>query len=223
MAGDDKVLSKEDAAKVKVDLPPAGAAREDELLRRIDALEQRLAEKSEDAGQVPSRFLEPDREIQSAISKNYLDIGSDNPMYKTCWVNYVNINGKQVWDKKVDGWRVATVEDFPEAKDMRREDNTIRVGDTLLMFIRIDDYVRLENKQADRRRKQQFGLDQAVHEIANNNPGVFKVQSGSMDSIEPDLARTMESRATNAAARTVAAKHIGNRMKTGTIPGIPNR
>lgn len=228
-ANETTIFSKDELDGVTPDtnLPPAGAARNEELAKRTDILEQKAEELSENRGVIPEKFLDPEteREIQYDMSRGYMDIGADNPNFKTCWVNYVNLNGQKVWEKKAQGWKTATPDDFPEARHMSREDNTIRVGDVLLMFIRIDHYLRIQQGEDLKRRRQQFGHEQAIHDLAARNPGVFKsVNIGETSNMPDGLGQTIESRASATDyARKVAAKHIGNQMKTGTIPGIKNR
>jgi len=152
-------------------LPPAGHARREELAKRTDQLEEQAETQYADRGAIPADtpVLDPEqnREIQFNIRKGYLNIGADNPLYKTKWVNYVNTNAQKVWEAKDLGWMVATPEIFPEAADLRREDNTIRVGDVMLMYIRIDEYLQIEQNEALKRQRQQFGVEAEIHDLAS--------------------------------------------------------
>ena len=208
-------------------LPAAGQARNEEMAKRTDNLEEQAETKYADVGAIPkdSPVLDPEqnREIQDHIYKSHLDIGTDHPYLKTKWVNYVNQQGSMVWKEKAQGWQVATMAEFPEARDLVREDNTIRIGDVLLMCIRMDEYFKLEKKEKDKSIRQQYGIESDIHNLAAKYPDVFKnVHTDSSGGVPADIMNIVEGRATrqNAASRT-AAKHLGNQMKQGTIPGVP--
>jgi hypothetical protein len=214
-------------------LPPKGHEQREELKRREDNLQQQIEEQTPDAGAIPHDHdaLNPERnrEIQHAMSKDYLTIGANHPYLKTKWVNYVNLNGQKVWEAKADGWMVATQHEFPEAKELTREDNTIRIGDVLLMCIRMDEYFRIEQREKDKRLRQQFGVEAEIHDFAKRNPRAFAGavtpelgESGHISQTTRSAIDSAESRAdARSAARKTAAQHLGNRMKQGTIPGVP--
>lgn len=213
-------LKPEQAAQVEPNLPPLGAARDDLLAQRTDALAEAAETQTPDTGKIPERFLEPDREIQSDIENDYMNIGSNNPLYKTCWVNFANLNGQMIWKKKAQGWQVATPEVFPEAEHLCKADNTIRVGDVLLMFIRIDFYQKLIAKEEENRRRQQYGLDSSVYELANKHPNIFKnVSTDDNPTLNPQTQELVEKRR---GATKSAINAIGQQMKSPNgVPGIP--
>lgn len=205
-------------------LPPAGHDRREELKRRDDALAQQGETQYADAGTIPAHILEPDHNTQNTIRRSYLDIGTDHPLYKTKWVNYANLNGQMVWQAKSDGWAVATVKEFPEAKSMQKEDGSIRVADVILMFIRIDEHLKLEQREATKRLRQQYGVEAEIHDIAAKHPEVFKnVHTPELTGGVPEgTLKTMEARAAlRRSAVTTAARHVGNLMKQGPLPGVP--
>ena len=210
-------------------LPPAGFERNEELLRRIDALEQKAEAQYADRGAVPHDHdaLNPERnrEIQHDIHRGHMAIGFNHPIYVTKWVNYVNHNSFMVWQAKDEGWKVATVDIFPEAADSGciRADNTIRVGDVLLMYIRKDDHFMLLERDKKKRLRQQYGIEVEIHDIARKHPSVFNSIGSTEDGgIDDRTLNVMERRASRqSAARQVAARHLGNKMKQGIVPGIP--
>ena len=212
-----------------VDLPPAGAVRREVLAERTDLLEQAGEEQFADRGAIPhdSPVLRPEenREIQQHIHKSHLDIGADHPFLKTKWVNWKNQEGQMIWQAKSDGWNVATIKEFPEAKGLQKEDGTIRVADVLLMCIRLDAFLQLINREAQKRIRQQYGIESDIHQLAAKYPDVFKnVHTELSGGVPEDIMNVVESRATRrSAAHRVAAKTLGNQMKTGTIPGVPIR
>ena len=218
------------AANPESALPPAGHERREELKRRTDDLEQQADEKYADVGKIPEDALAPDREIQSHIRKSHLEIGTDHPYLKTKWVNYVNQNGSMVWQAKSEGWSVASVVEFPEAADLKREDGTIRVGDVLLMCIRIDQYLLNEKRAEAKRLRQQYGVEAEIHDLAANvnraeGKEVFgQISTPEVTGVNEDLLNTIEQRASRQqSARRTALRHIGNKMKGGTLPGVPIR
>lgn len=205
-------------------LPPAGDARTEELKKREDNLEEQAEAKYVDAGAIPKHMLEPDYDIQSDIRKSYLDIGTNHPLYVTKWVNYVNQNGMMVWQAKADGWIVATAKEFTEAVDMQKADGTIRVGDVLLMFIRKDDHLHLVKREDAKRIRQQYGVEAEIHDLAertNRREGreVFsKVETPEITGgVSDGRMETIQKRA----AVNTAARHVGNLMKKGPLPGAP--
>lgn len=210
-------------------LPPAGHTRDEELKKRTDALEEKAESQFVDRGAIPhdSSVLDPsqNREIQSHIRKSHLEVGIDHPYLKVKWVNWKNLEGTKVWEAKADGWMVATSHEFPEAKDMVREDGTIRIGDVMLMCIRMDEYLKLEQREKDKRLRQQYGIESEIRALAARNPSVFKeVHSSESGGIPDKYMSTMESNASRQAdARRTVARHLGNKMKQGTVPGLPVR
>jgi len=216
-------------------LPPAGYKRDEELAKRHDDLQEAAELKADEneVGAIPNNHdafnPERNREIQHAIHKHYLDIGTDSLQYKTKWVNYVNLNAQKVWEAKSDGWQVATVREFPEAREMGavREDNTIRVGDVMLMFITIDQHRALDEKQRQKRLRQQYGVEADIHDLAertNSRQGqaVFAGVSTPHIGVTGKISESTSQRpGVSSAARKVALNHLGNKMKQGTIPGVP--
>jgi len=216
-------------------LPPAGYKRDEELTKRHDDLQEAAELKAEEneVGAIPADHdafnPERNREIQHAIHKHYLDIGTDSLQYKTKWVNYVNANAQKVWEAKTDGWQVATVREFPEAREMGavREDNTIRVGDVILMFMPIEQHRILDEKQRQKRLRQQYGVEAEIHDLAertNSRQGqaVFAGVSTPNIGVTGKISEsTSQQPGVSSVARKVALNHLGNKMKQGTIPGVP--
>lgn len=216
------IFSQEEIAAAN--LPPAGHEQREELKRREDTLAQQAETQYADSGAIPAEMVQPDHNMQNTLRRSYLDIGSNHPLYKTKWVNCININGQMIWQAKADGWMIATSKEFPEARDMSKEDGSIRVGDTLLMFIRHDQHFLLEQREANKRLRQQYGVEADIHDIAKKYPDVFKnVHTPEITGgIPDDMLKTMEARnARRSAAVNLAARHIGNKMKTGVIPDVP--
>ena len=197
-------------------LPPPGQQRREELARRKDALEEQAEKKYADAGRIDPKVLEPDRELQSQIRNNYLEIDI-GPAFMVKWVNYVSQNGSAVWQAKIDGWQVVTADMLVDKIDfgLVKEDNTLRVGDVLAMFIRKDQHLLLERKRAEKQLRQQYGAESELHEIVGKHSKALQIRDTTTD---PNLMNRIKQRA---AASQVAVNHLGNKLKQGTIPGVP--
>lgn len=202
-------------------LPPPGQERREVLAERKDTLEEKAENSGVETGKIPEHLLEPDREIQDMIQKDYLAIGINHPYLKTKWVNYVNQHGTKIWEEKAKGWVVIDsnlIHEFPDAKDFQREDGTIRVGDVLLMCMRIDRYQQMQEREKEQQRRQQFGVEAEVHALAEKHGDIFKnVHTDNTGTIPANVRSRMESQA----ASKTAVRHIGNKMKEGAVPGIP--
>lgn len=216
-------------------LPPAGYQRDELLKERQDNLEEaaETVANAQEVGAIPHDHdaLNPDRnrEIQQHIHGGHLSIGANHPYLKVKWVNWKNQDGWMIWQAKEDGWQVATVQDFPEAKPFVKEDNTIRVADVLLMCIRMDEHYLLEERDKKKRLRQQYGVEAEIHDLARKTNAatgreVFKnVQTPELSGVSEDTLNIMEQRAARKnAARKVAAHSLGNKLKSA-IPGVPVR
>lgn len=209
-----------DSTKVSdINLPSPGHLKDEELRRRTDNLQQAIDENSFDTGKIPDKLLEPDREILYDITQGYMQIGKNRPEYVTKWVNYVNQNGSKVWQEKAQGWQVATTREFPEGEHLKREDRTLRVGDVLLMFIKKDLHENILKRQEERKRAQLFGVESEVRAFAAKHSNIFTDVSSEFNGNMPaHISNRMHAKAT---ARKVAAQHLGNRMKSGLVEGLP--
>jgi hypothetical protein len=219
-AQEGQILKPEQAAQIEPNLPPPGYQRDELLAQRTDNLAQ-MAEKGPDQVRLPADAFNVDREIRNDIENDYMNIGANHPYLKTCWVNYVNTNGQAVWKKKAQGWAVATNREFPEAADLVKADNTIRVGDVLLMCIRIDQYLKIVKSEEDARLRQQYGLESEVHNIADKYPNVFKnVSTDDNPTLDPRTQEIIDRR--RRAGQNTAVNTIARQMKQpGGVPGIP--
>lgn len=209
---------------------PAGHERDEEMSRRTDTLQQRAEEKADanEIGAIPHDHdaLRPDRnrEIQNHIHKDHLAIGTDHPIYVAKWVNWKNLEGQMVWKAKSDGWMTASVKEFPEAAHLRKEDGTIRVADVILMFIPKEVHAQLVQREKRKRQRQQFGVEQEIHDMAERNPHVFAgaatPELGVTGNLSPTAQKKIAQFNTRGAGR-VAINRIGDMMKKGPIPGVP--
>jgi hypothetical protein len=201
------------SGEITPNLPPPGFQRREVLAQRTDALAQKVEEISEDRGAIPESAFEEDREIQNSIRKGFLDVDI-GPLYVTKWVNYVNQNSHMVWQAKAEGWKTVTANMVKNAdRDLVREDNTLRVGDVICMYIRKDQHLLLERKRDQANLKRQYGIEAELTELAAKNPRALKVHNAT----QGKYSDTIQKRA----ARRTAVRHLGNQMKQGPVPGIP--
>jgi hypothetical protein len=212
----------------EVDLPPAGYQRDEVLKQRTDALQQQIEESPVEREAIPhdADALNPDRnrEVRYAIANSYLEIGKDHPYYITKWVNRINLNGQMVWQARAEGWKVATLNEFPEARELVQVDGSICAADVMLMYMRMDEHLALTERQEAKRLKQQLGLEADIYDLANRvnskeGKAVFaNVQTPNLGGIDNATLTTMEARAARKQlARQVAARAVGNRLKNGTL------
>jgi hypothetical protein len=192
--------------QVQPNLPPPGDERREVLAERQDNLEQQVEAASENRGTIPPHMLEPDHNVQSALETDFLSIGINHPLYKTKWVNYVNVGGKMVWTAKAEGWKVATIDIFPDGAHCRKEDGTIREVDVILMYMRHDHYLKMLRANEEKQRRRQFGIEAEMRDIAGRHPEAFTIHDG--------LPSQMETRMQSAAniRRTGAMKTVANHM-----------
>jgi len=227
-----RIVNPQQAATIDPNLPPPGAARQEELSRRTDQLAEAAESQSVEVGKIPESALAPDREIRRDISRGYMEVGINHPIYKFKWVNYASLNGQMVWQAKSQKWKIANLDTFREipysdqandiemVQDMLRADNTIRVGDVLLMHIRIDQYEQNRQAEQEKIRRQQFGYESDVYDLAEKYPTVFKnVSTDENPTLDPRTQQLIDRRR---GAGKAALNAIGEQMKRpGGVPGIP--
>jgi hypothetical protein len=194
-------------------LPPPGAARQEELSRRTDELEQLAEEMGENVGVVdPSAF-----EVDPALSArfNELEVSNRDSAYAYCWV-FTGQLGRMVKMKTVEGWEVVSG-DMEEAADLKQPDGTRRLGDVLLMRIRKDRKLLLDRKDRERRDAQQGAVTAQLEEMGAQaaKHGVI-VHTG--QSVSPDMLKRMEGRAS---ARRAAVGAVDQMIRKGRVPGVP--
>lgn len=199
------------------DLEPPGYKRDEQLAQRKDDLEQQAEEVSNEMEHfaVDPKALEKDREIQDFIAKDALDVEDPQPGYVYKWVPYVHSHGNAVFAAKAQGWEVVEG-NMPESLSLRAVDGSRRVGDVLLMRIRMDYHLKLQMLEDKKRLTRMYGAEAALYEIQRKYPELFP-------DVDTELQPSPQLRSTTTrrAARRVAAQAVGNRMKQGTIPGIP--
>jgi hypothetical protein len=218
----DRIVLFDAGMKQAGDLPPPGFARDEELARRKDALEERIEDPSTpEIYPVDPGILEEDREIlHKSFDQQMLEISNKQPGYMYCWT-YYGLNGHMVYAKKSLGWRVVTASD-PECSEHKEADGTRRIGDVLLMRIPIERFNQIEEEQAKRRQAQELGVHSRLSELADKarSHGIKIHQDLSTVKVGPDtLMDVVEKRS---GAKEAALKTIDKKLRDGSVPGMPS-
>src|ERR1700752_2160460 len=137
---------------IEPDLPPAGYARDEELARRTDTLEEAaeaLAEERQTEAIDPSKL-----EVESELAQHFdeLSVSGQLPEYHYVWVNF-GFYMRFVKQKQAQGYEVVQG-DMPEAMELKGmlADTTRRLGDCILMRVRKDRFVLQERARRERQR-----------------------------------------------------------------------
>lgn len=194
-------------------LPPAGVKRQEELKKRKDQLDKKgeeLAASLEIESTDPAS-MEPDQEILRDIDE--LAVSRSDPLYKYCWVNTWG-NGRFVTAKTSRGWQVVQG-DMEEAKNCLREgEGTFRrVGDTILMRLRVDRYEILERKKKKKRQMQEDSVTSVLIELGDRHKG-----KGVIVHADPDEKLLMKM-SQKARAQNISKGKFNDMVRHGTIPG----
>lgn len=218
---DPKIIKPEQIDEIEPDLPPAGYVRDEELKKRtdnLDAASEFMSDGQEVYGIDPKAF-EEDREILAHLDELY--IADALPTYKYLWV-YFGLNGRVVWQRKRDGWKVVSGDD-PEALELKDADGFRKIGDCLLMKIPRERYDQINAEREKRRQSQQLGIDARLIELGDKaakhgikvhtDPGTIPAGRGKKTLMEVMKARH---------ARQVATQHRDVLLKTGKVPGMPS-
>lgn len=225
------VITQGQTNNAEINLPEAGFAREEELSKRHDNLQEaaeKLANNQEVETIDPSK-LKLDREIQYVLNQpaDPLSIPDALPDFDYCWV-YSGREGQKVWEKKAlkiagmkSGWHVVEG-NMSEAKEFTSAgDTTRRIGDAVLMRILKEDHDILLSYQEYRRKLQQEGITSDLRKLGDKwqNRGfiVHDDVEGVRTSGNDNMMHTLKNRA----SRGLGHKMVNTMIKKGTVPGMP--
>ncbi len=154
-----------DSINPETQLPPPGAARNEELAKRTDALQEAIETKMPEMESIPESAFEPDRELQYAMQEFSMHEVSDKlPGWQYAWV-FTGQHGTEITMKKTYGWVVVQGNDV-EAKELEHVDTTRRLGDCLLMRIPIEKYKKLQAYEDYVRKLKSSSGDQDLQDAA---------------------------------------------------------
>lgn len=228
-------------------LPPAGDARRDEMKRRLEELQRMQADFERDfegeIGAVDPSKLRVENEIAQHFdpSTKMLEVTNADPDYVYLWEQadiHNRHGGLWVTSRKAMGWEVVEGS-MKEARDKRAVDGTRRVGDVILMRIRRERYLALE--EADRRRRiarsegiSLHVLEEAerkgvrVHDLEDSRTPEHILRFAHAQAAAGEAARrTMVSTMAQAdrsksrvLASSLADRRLESAIRSGTVPGL---
>jgi len=200
-------------------LPPAGHQRDEELKRRADILaeEGEKRAKVEGVEAIDPNSLTLESELVSQMDE--LSVTNRQPGYEYCWVNFdspSHARGLMVKNKlREKGWEIVCG-DMPEAIEVKDVAGNRRVGDVILMRIPkplYDAHLRLERERAARMSGSSHSTLQELGEKYRGRGVIVHTP----DNMDPNLLKTMESRARGAMA---ANQKLDQSLRDGRIDGL---
>lgn len=206
------------AKQTEVDLPPAGFARDEEMLKRTDDLAELADELGAEGGAIDPNKLVVENEIAQHFdpASLMLKVSKADSYFMYCWV-FSGSHGLMVTIKTIEGWEVVQGND-EEAMEHKGigADTTRRVGDTLLMRIPKDKYLIIERRrkdQANRFNEQQTALSERAEGLAKKfNIPIYN--DGELD------ARTLKRMMNQAQAKKMAGNKVNQMIRQGRMPGM---
>lgn len=201
------------------ELPPPGDARREELKRRDDDLGERLARIEEALGldssggpQVDLRTYRVDNEIASKI--DLVNVDNAQPEFHYYWANFASQHGLDVKLHEVMGYELVCG-DMPEARKAKDELGRRRIGDTVLMRIPLDEKLKLDQLDRQRRMQREGGILSTLEGMSDRfgRRGVR---------FYPNLNEYQMGRAMRQAqAQQIARQQFNDMVRGGRAPGLP--
>lgn len=197
----------------KPTLPPAGHKRDEELLKRQDQLDEKAETQAAklDMGAIDPDVLKAERELLNSMDSTM--VTDADPNYHYTWVNFQSYHGWAVKSKLAfRGWEVVNGS-MPEASECRQVDGTRKLGDVLLMRIKIDRYNILKALEEEDRNKFNQTPTSNLSALADKyaNKGLILRVNDTRD------LKHMESRHRGAMA---AQEKFETGLRDGTIQGV---
>lgn len=211
-----------DAGMKQSDLPPPGHARDEELAKRKDKLEEKIEDpETPEVYPMDPKALEEDREIlYRSIDQQMIEVTNKVDGFVYAWV-YYGQNSQQVWAKRALGWRVVTGPD-PECIEHKEADGTRRIGDTLLMRVPYERWVQLEEDAIRRKEQAHKGIGSRLLELAEKGRSHgLRVHDDISKVPHPTGGTLMDVVEKRSGAHDTALKHIDKKLREGDVPGMP--
>lgn len=222
--------SAREAAEAQADIdgtrgPSGYAAREalanraEELIRQAQAMLEQL-----DVHPASAENIEVENEVRQALNEMnevYVSNATEDHVYS--WVfrdPHNEFGGRFVRRMQALGWEIVAHE-MPEAKEHKYVDGTRVVADCLLMRLRVDRRVVLDQRDRILRQAQQEGITSRVIELAQK--AGTRVYDKLPDFVQQGMSATADRRRAAQASfhRMNAGGKVDRMLKTGTIPGVP--
>lgn len=216
-------------------LPPPGDEQREVLRRRREDLEKYAEQLADNAIAMKKDLFDVDREIRDPLANALTNL---LPGYSYCLV-CTRLDGKDVWQKKSEGWEVVSG-NHPEAPNLRvKEDGTRRIGDTILMRATDEQYVKIKAAEFHRARMREAAVSSEIiqkgEDLARKTDGAVNLVMNPADRKTPhgSLLQVMERRSgarrrhpASASPRQQAIDQqaqegVDSMLRDGTIPGMP--
>lgn len=211
-------------------LPPPGDERREVLAERADKLAEAAETIAPDAGAIDPRAFEVESELAQhfnelelpgwAYNRKHSIVTSPDGAYVPCWVQCGSSwGGRFINAKRYEGWEVVSMsmhddKNFPLPEHLRYADNTIRLGDVLLMRIPTARYLMIQQRRRVRQQAVEDGVAGEVEELASR-AGVNLVHTHEMD------PKTLDRLARRSQAQQIAARQFDQQIREGRVAGAP--
>lgn len=196
-----------------VTLPPPGDERREVLAARTDELDERAEQL---AGELEVERIDSAKlKVESELAQHFdeLDVSGALPEFHYCWVQS-GFNGRFVKIKLTEGWAVVQGND-PEALDLKGmgADTTRRLGDVILMRIRLDRYVMLQRREKAKRVAREEGITTGLREMGRDAGVIVHVNDEMSDATLKRMQMRQQARAT-------AGATTDKWLREGRMPGV---
>jgi hypothetical protein len=203
-------------------LPPPGDARREVLDARQDQLDE-AAEAPLDEGQAEVNAINPKAlrvESELASQFNALEVSGALPEYRYLWC-YTGQHGTVIKWQLAQGYEVVQGE-MPEAMEQKglAGDTTRRIGDTILLRIRLDRYLRIERARQQRQQAQEASSAAGLYALAEKHPAIKVREFNNPAELSPDGAQR-RGVTTRQLARGAATRRFDTLLRQGRVPGMP--
>lgn len=203
------------------ELPPPGDARRDELKKRDDDLNMRLKAIEEALGldnsagpTVDVARIPIENEIASKF--DYLKVSEAQPEYAYYWANVASQYGLDVTAHQVMGYEIVCGS-MPEAMNCKDELGRRKIGDVILMRIKLDEYLKLRQLDRQKRQMREDGVTATLQAMSDRwgRRGVRLHQELN----EYQMGRL----ARKAQAQQIARQQFDDMLRTGRVQGMQAR
>src|SRR6266571_3789042 len=227
--GSTQVLTDEEAGRanedfIGVELPDAGYSREEELLKRQDELEQKLAQLTDsknggvDTAAVDPSKLEKENEILTFIERGSFPVRNPDDLYEYCAVQrdqFGKFGGVHIFKKRAQGWEIVRYGD-PEEWGVKSPEGYCVIGDTILMRVRKDIYLRLHRRGQQIADLRRSAADHELRQVGDKarSRGIITTVDEAVDD------RQLQRMANRADARRKANAITDKWIREGKMPGV---
>ena len=171
----------------RIDLPAAGHARNEELRRRTDALEEQGEMQFGESGAIDPAKLQIDREAaHKYVQTDGYEVTKPQPGHVYCWVREDKPGSQVRWKQSQrvqmpDGgwaplWEVVQGTD-PESVEEKDVRGYRKIVDCILLRAKAERHRQYQIEEERRKHEQQHGSSDALEDLASKSKGYVKVYS----------------------------------------------